>query len=415
MEEKINLQSFFSDYVKRESIFKNKKILQSNYIPDEIPHRNSEVSYIANILAPCLKGEKPSNLFIYGKTGTGKTCVVKHVVSEIDEVLKKNQKKTKFFYLNCKLKRISDTEYRLIAQVCRELGKDIPITGLPTEEVYNSFHKVIEDEKCNVVLILDEIDELVMKIGDGILYTLTRINSELKNSQLSIIGISNNVVFIESLDPRVRSSLSEEELLFPTYNALQLQDILKKRCNLAIRDGCVEQGLIEKCAAFAAREHGDARRAIELLRVSAEIADRRNCDQIMVIHLDEAEDKIERERIVEIIKSQPRQHQLVLFSILSLNTTNQKNIFTGEAYELYLRLCAKVNLRPLTQRRVSDVISELDMLGVVNAKVISKGRYGRTRDIKINLTNQLTSEIKHLLESVLDVDYSEISFLKRDS
>jgi len=411
MTQGINLNNFFSDYIKRESIFKDKKTLQSNYDPETIIHRDNEIKQLADILAPCLKNEKPSNLFVYGKTGTGKTCVIKHIISEIEKISLQNSVNLKFIYLNCKLKRTADTEYRVIAQICRALGKEIPITGLPTEEVYNTFHSILESEHRNVILVLDEIDELVKKIGDDILYNLTRINTELKNSQLVLVGISNNIMFVDTLDPRVKSSLSEEELLFNSYNALQLQDILKKRALLALRDNNMDSGVIEKCAAYAAREHGDARRAIELLRVSAELADRQNSGKILLSHLDEAQDKIEKERVVEITKSQPRQHQLVLFSILSLCPNNEKNIFTGEAYELYMKLCSKINLRPLTQRRVSDVISELDMLGVVNAKVISKGRYGRTREINLNLSKELLQETRKLLESSLDIKVSSLSNL----
>ncbi len=408
MTQGINLNNFFSDYIKRKSIFKDKRILQSNYDPEAIIHRDVEIKQLADVLAPCLRNEKPSNLFIYGKTGTGKSCVVKHIITELEKISSQNSVKLKFIYLNCKLKRTADTEYRVIAQICRILGKEIPMTGLPTEEVYNIFYSVLDSEHGNVVLVLDEVDELIKKIGDDILYNLTRINAELKNSQLVLVGISNNLMFVDTLDPRVKSSLSEEELLFRSYNALQLQDILKRRALLALRDDGIDNGVIEKCAAYAAREHGDARRAIELLRVSAEIADRANTDKILLSHLDEAQDKIEKERVIEITKSQPRQHQLVLFSILSLCPNNEKNIFTGEAYELYMKLCSKINIRPLTQRRVSDVISELDMLGVLNAKVISKGRYGRTREINLNLSKELLQETRKLLEGSLDIKASTV-------
>src|SRR3989344_631290 len=268
---KKSLSGFFEDYLKKESLLVDKKALQANYTPDTIPHRGDQIKQIAGIIAPALKLEKPSNLFIYGKTGTGKTLSVKHVINEIKEIVAEKKIPLQTHYLNCKMKRVADTEYRLMAQLASAFGKDVPATGLPTDEIYRIFIEAIDKEKQLVILILDEIDQLVKKAGDEILYNITRINSELKNSEVAFIGISNDLLFTDNLDPRVKSSLSEEEINFPPYNAIQLQDILRTRAKVAFRDGVLQDGVIEKCAAYAAREHGDARRALELLRVAGEL------------------------------------------------------------------------------------------------------------------------------------------------
>ena len=200
---------FFENFLKKESIFLNKAVLMSAHIPTDILYREEQIQEVANILAPLLRTERPSNLFIYGKTGTGKTLAVKHIMESMLEIAKKNNVPLKPIYVNCKLKRVADTEYRLIAQLIKDFGRDIPSTGLPTDEVYNIFYKLLDQEKKIVLLILDEIDQLTKKIGDEILYNLTRINAELKQSQICLLGISNNLVFSENLDPRVKSSLSE--------------------------------------------------------------------------------------------------------------------------------------------------------------------------------------------------------------
>ena len=391
-----NLSKFFENYLTSETIFTNKKSLQHNYTPENIPHRDEQIEQLATILAPALRMEKPSNLFIYGKTGTGKTCVTQHVMQQILNIVEKKKLKDKYHYLTCKLKKVADTEYRLIAQLARAFGKNVPATGLPTEEVYKLFIQSINTENQLVILVLDEIDQLVNKAGDGILYNLTRLNSELTKCQLSIIGISNDLMFTDNLDPRIKSSLSEEELVFPPYNAIQLQDILKQRSNLAFKDKSIEEGVIEKCAAYAAREHGDARRALELLRVAGELAERKNDLKIRLTHLDEAEEKIEKDRIVDTVRTQPKQFQITLYSILSVCDEDNK-IFTGEVYEYYKKICTKVNIKPLTQRRVSDIIAEFDMLGIINSQVISKGRYGRTKEIVLAIHPSTFPKIKEIL------------------
>lgn len=402
---KEELEGYFESFLQKQSLFQDKKILQSNYDPENIPHREEQIKEIAKILAPALKLDRPSNLFIYGKTGTGKTLSVKHTTNQIKDVAEKNNIKLEVVYLNCKLKKVADTEYRLIAQLAREFGKEIPPTGLPTDEIYKIFFSTIDQENKTIILILDEIDQLMKKAGDEILYTLTRINSELKKAQISIIGISNDLIFADNLDPRVKSSLSEEELVFPPYNALQIQDILHQRTKKALKENVLESGVVEKCAAYAAREHGDARRALELIRVAAELAERENTEKVTIQHIDKAEEKIERDRFFDIIKTQPKQFQATLYSILMLNSqkTSSKNIFTGDIYELYKKICSNTGLRPLTQRRVSDIIAEQDMLGIINAKTISKGRYGRTREISVAIPSLSEPNIREMLKRELNL------------
>lgn len=397
-----NLYNFFEKFIGKESLFIDKKVLQSHYIPTEIKHRDEQIRQVANILAPALRVERPSNLFIYGKTGTGKTLTVKYTTDQILEVAKARNIPLKIIYINCKLKKVADTEYRLIAQLARGFGKIIPATGLPTDEVYSVFFEALDAEKQVIILILDEVDQLVKKAGDEILYNLTRINSELKNAQLNLIGISNDLMFANNIDPRVKSSLSEEELIFAPYNALQLQDILTERANKAFKPQIILPGVIQKCAAYAAREHGDARRALELLRVAGEIAERQDNENVQIKHIDEAEDKIEKERIVELVTTQPKQFQAVLYTAIKMSEGNNK-FFTGDVYETYRDVCKDSDLRPLTQRRVSDVLAELDMLGILNARVISKGRFGRTKEISLAIPQSMQLKVTKLLQEELQL------------
>ncbi len=384
-------------------IFKNKSILQSNYRPEEIPHRGEQIKQIASILAPVLRGERTSNVFLYGKTGTGKTLSALYVK---DELLKREKKDTDFKlrieYLNCKMKKVSDTEYRILAELIKKMGGEVPNTGLPTETVYNKFIDIIDAEKQFLVLILDEIDQTVKKISSDFLYNLTRLNTELSKTQICVVGISNDLTFLEGLDPRVRSSLSEEEIVFPPYNALQLQEILQKRSEEAFKENIVEEGVIAKCAAFAAREHGDARRALDLLRIAGELAERAGAKKILLKHIDESNTKMERDKILDVIRSEPKQFQYVLHSIITLCEENKgQPLFTGDVYNHYQEICVKNKSEVLTQRRVGDIIQEFDMLGIINVRVISKGRGGRMREIKLAIAKPIVEKAKTIIEESL--------------
>ncbi|MCD6274901.1 MAG: orc1/cdc6 family replication initiation protein [Candidatus Aenigmarchaeota archaeon] len=398
MQEK--LRTYFLEYVDKKSFFVNKNILTHSYIPNEILHRDEQISNIAKILAPALKLEQPSNIFIYGTTGTGKSVVVNYIFKELSAI---NNKNLKTIYINCKLRKTSDTEYRMLAYILKELNFPVPETGLPTETLYNKLFDLINERKQILLLALDELDALIKKIGDELLYNLTRINAELTKSKITLIGISNDISFTENLDPRVKSSLSEEEIIFPPYNAIQLKDILEERAKKALKPNVFSEGVISKCAALAAQEQGDARRALDLLRVAAEIAERNEDPKITEQHVTLAEQKLELDRVVELAKLQPRHSQLVLYSIFKLFEKGADQILTGDIYDIYISLCKRNGYRFLTQRRVSDLISELDMLGLISAKVVSKGRYGRTREIKLAIAKKPFDLLKSYFSNLFEI------------
>ena len=361
------------------------------YMPEVLPHREDEISNIASVLVPALRDETPSNVFIYGKTGTGKTAVTKYVGRELIKKGHETGKKVHFIYINCE---VVDTQYRLLQNIANHFIDDwserIPFTGWPTDEVFAKLKQMIEKAGGVTVIILDEVDKLK---GDEALYNLSRINSDLRSSKVSIVGLSNDLKFTEFLDPRVKSSLGEENMIFPPYDASELRDILYQRVGIALKPDSIDEDVVPLCSALAAQEHGDARRALDLLRMSAELAEREKSPKITKKHVRLAQNKIEIDRIVEVVRTLPTQSKLILLAILLQNKYNKNMgstgaITTGEVYEIYKELSKKTRSDSLTQRRVADLISELDMLGIITARVISKGRYGRTRDIKISSSSE---------------------------
>ena len=361
--------------------------MRPTYMPEILPHREKEISNLATVLVPALREETPSNVFIYGKTGTGKTAVTKHIGKKLLKKGEETGKKVNFIYINCE---VVDTQYRLLQNIANhfidEWSERIPFTGWPTDEVFSKLKSMIEKQGGVTVVILDEVDKLK---GDEALYNLSRINTDLKNSKVSIVGLSNDLNFTEFLDPRVKSSLGEENMIFPPYDAGELQDILNQRVSVALKPNTVDEDVVPLCSALAAQEHGDARRALDLLRMSAELAERSNSLRITKKYVKLAQNKIEIDRIIEVVRTLPTQSKLILLAIILQEKHNNRTgttgaITTGEVYEIYKELGKKTRTDILTQRRIADLISELDMLGIINARVISKGRYGRTRDIKIS-------------------------------
>ena len=376
----------FSQLLQLDGLFVNREVMRPTYMPEILPHREKEIADLASVLVPALRGETPSNVFIYGKTGTGKTAVVKFVGKELVKKGKSTGKHVNFIYLNCE---VVDTQYRLLQNIAnhfiQEWNDHIPFTGWPTDEVYSKLRTMMDKDAGVTIIVLDEVDKLK---GDEALYNLTRINSDLEHAKVSVIGISNDLKFTEFLDPRVKSSLGEENMVFYPYDAKQLQDILKHRVAVALKPKSIDEEVIPLCAALAAQEHGDARRALDLLRVAAELAERQKQGKISNKNVRQAQHKIELDHISEVVRTLPNQSKLILFSSLIMDKQSKKSgtttaMTTGEVFDIYRDLCKKARYDCLTQRRITDLISELDMLGVITARVISKGRYGRTREIQI--------------------------------
>lgn len=396
------LEEVFSSALKS-TIFINRDVLRPEYIPNELPHREEQVSKLGAILAPSLKGSKPNNIFIYGLTGTGKTAVTKYVLKRLYGKAIEVGSDIVPCYINT---RQEDTTYRVIIRLGECVGLKLPFTGISTAEAYRRFLKVLDSRGSIMITVLDEIDFLIKKQGDELLYRLSRSSDDLAYSKISIIGITNDLKLIEDLDPRVRSSLGEIEIVFPPYNAIQLEDILRRRAGIAFNPKAINDAVISLCASLAAREHGDARRALDLLRVAGEIAEREGAGEISTQHVYTALKEIEKDRVGELISTMPLHSKLVLLAIYNLTRSSARTT-TGEVYIHYRTLCTKLGIENVTQRRVSDIISELDMVGIITARLISRGRYGKTRMIALAVPGDV------VLNALRGDNYIE-SLLSRD-
>ncbi|MDR2846495.1 MAG: ORC1-type DNA replication protein [Candidatus Methanoplasma sp.] len=386
--------SIFTRYIgKRKTLVKNKNVLQSTYIPEHLPHRNKEIENIVEIVAPSLNKDKPSNILITGKTGTGKTAVLNYIARELQKAdpLENN---CSYAYVNCEIANNPITIlYNISNQIIKENDKKIPFTGWSTEKVYDTLVSYIDEKDRVFIVVLDEIDYVFKKEGEEIFYYLTTMNEILKNSKVSIIGITNNTKFTEFLSAKIRSRLGEEKIIFKPYTPEQLQDILKERSEMAFDPGILKESVIPYCAAISAQDSGDARKALDLLRTAADMAERNGDSEITEAHVQSARDKIELDSVSEIIKSLPTNFKIVLMSIIKNHEDVDSKITTGDVFTVYREICNILGIVPLTQRRVSGIISELDMLGLIHTITKSYGRNGRTKEIELNITREVINII----------------------
>src|SRR3989442_7952321 len=364
-------------------VFKDRNLLRHDYMPQNLPHRESQIERLGSVLAPALTKDRVSNFFAYGKTGTGKSIVAKFVLERLVRKAGQCNRAVRTAHVNC---RLAGNNYRVVADLCRRLGVQVPFTGLAVGELLDRLKEALRKQKTAFVVVLDEIDALVKRSeDDSLLYELTRINEALSEGWIGLIGISNDLHFKDFLDPRVISSLGEEELVFKPYSSEELYDILQERSRQAFQPRVLDEAALRLCAALAAGEHGDARRALDLLRVAGEIAERNRESRVLEQHVREAQQKVEHDRVKEVLASLPLHSRVLLVSVLDLEKARSESSVTGDVYAVYRELCTAASVEPLTQRRVSGLLNELDIMGIVNARVVSFGRYGRTKKIRLGV------------------------------
>ena len=362
--------------VLRSRVFADRGKLRHDYVPEHLPHREGEVKRVASALAPALRGEKPSNVLVYGPPGTGKTAVVRHVLSKLEAT--RAGVRVKGVYVNAEH---AGTPYRVAVEVGEALGARMPFTGLSVGEVFDRIARVASQEGATYIVVLDEVDSLARKRGGAeVIHMLARVGEKLKTSKVSLVGVAGTSS-PDDLGSGVRASLGEVEVSFPPYTGDQLRGILAVRAREAFNPGVLEGDVIPLCADTAYKVGGYARTAIDLLRAAGEVAERLGSSKVTSSHVYIAWEEVERDRVADAVRALPLHSKLILASVLE--TTRAGKTTTGEVYRSYKQIASELGLKPVTLRRVSGILAELNRAGVIAGEVVSMGRHGKTRIIQL--------------------------------
>ena len=401
------------------TILKNTIILKRRYLDDEqlyreeqfnilkeifdVNVRDREIKELSSHFAPVFRQDHPIHLSLLGKTGTGKTVTMLYFLNLMQNLCRKS--KIEFRYMHLDLSTPKPCFRVLNDLACFLDAAKRYKRGISLDELMCRIEDKIQDYQGYFVLFIDEIDH-VRKDLDSLLKFLVKRLPQRLSGKLVLIFSSNKLDWQDNIDPRIKSFLKINEQFFEPYDAFDLKKILSIRIKKALNPKMIQSGVLEKIAAVSSQNHGDARKAVEILSKSANIAEREGTIITMEL-VDRAMEEIERDKYLAMIKNSPKQLQATLFSIISSSLKSNRPLYTGEAYGTYRTFCAKIKMRALSQRAFSDLISELDMYGFIQARVLSHGRYGRTKQIIVNLPRTLSEKLKQVV--LMEFDLNQVS------
>lgn len=397
------MAELFDDIFKESKIFSKREVLSPHYIPHNLLFRDKQMQDIAKYMTPSLKGERGRNLFVYGKTGTGKTSCIKSV---IDKVKGLPISKARISYINC---RVYNSRYRILHKIVSDYLPLYAKRGYGIVDIYERIINWIEEDGKILVVVLDEIDSI--KDLDDLVYTLTRANSDIKAGGITIIGVSNKVSFKEVLDPRSLSTLDENELAFPPYNSNELSQIVKERVSEGFVKGVVDPAAINLAAALAAKDSGDARLALKIIAKAGELAEEKGMTSVGANEVTEAAKFAEEEIAYEVINTLPEHQRLIVYAIalLSIQGSRYKRLsnegdqylFSGDIYQKYVSVSQSLQKEAKSSRWYRKFISDLDMQGIIVSYESGKGIRGHTKLIKLAYPPE---KIKESIEKTLQRD-----------
>ena len=364
--------------------------------------RNREIKELSGHFAPMFRHDHPIHLSLLGKTGTGKTVTMLYFLNMLQVLCDKNKIQMKYVHLDLSIPKPCFrvlNDFACFLDAAKRYKK-----GISLDELMSKIEDKLKDYKGYFILFVDEVDHIRRDLDSFLKFIVKRLPQALQ-LKLIIVFTSNRLNWQENIDPRIKSFLKLNEILFDPYNAIDLKKILSIRIKKALNRKMIQKGVVEKISAVSSRTHGDARKAVELLSKSAQIAEREGTI-ITMDTVDKALEEIESDKYVAMIKSAPKQLQAALCSIISLATKTNKPLNIGNSYEAYRAFCDRVKLRALTQRAFSDLISELDIYGFIQVRVVSQGRYGRRREITTNLPQEISNKLMKVV--LLDFDLGTI-------
>lgn len=380
-----SIEDMLLEFDEEQGLIHDRSLLDPNYVvgEDRIVGRDDQLQEITKMLRVALGDNRPPNLFLYGPSGTGKSLITKAVCKNISRICESRDIRFGTIEVNCQdLDTLGVAVYELAKQAAETAAVDleVPKHGVATKEKWDELFRIINNNFDSVVFVLDELDMLVGRRDkqepafSRLLYQLSRAGaSDELTAYISVVAISNDTRMMESVGSRALSSFTPEDVHFNDYDANQLQAILRKRQD-AFYDGVLDDDVIPLAAAFAAQTHGDARKAIDLMRVAGELAERKGDDRVREEHVREAQDKVEKNRVLEVVRGISTQKKLCLYATAAVAAESEDgSARSTTGYRVYQFITDTIDAEQYHQETYVNKMKELTTYSLVDFERRSHG------------------------------------------
>jgi len=358
------------------TIFEQREALLEEWTPEELVGRDQELQQYHAALQPVINNETPSNIFLYGKSGVGKTAATRYLLQALErDAMAVDGLDLHTVEINCDGLNSSYQAAVALVNELRDPASQISNTGYPQASVYQFLFDELDTVGGTVLIVLDEVDHIE---DDSLLYKLPRArsNGDVTNAKLGVIGISNDLDFRNQLSSKVRSSLCEKEVSFSAYNANELKLVLEQRKEVAFQPDTLDDGVIEMCAAYGAKDSGDARQALDLLLEAGDLAREQKEEIVTEDHVQQARERLQTDQVIKGIKNYSEHGQYVLHALTHLAETGETPARTRDVVGAYEQIVREEGFDPVSERSVRDYLGELDQLGIISSTEINKGKGG---------------------------------------
>jgi cell division control protein 6 len=384
------------------SVFVDEGVLDLNYIPARLPHRDAELRFLTGLFRFVVDApyEMTQRAVIVGGVGTGKTVLAQRFGQNLVEEARRRRVRARYIHVNCRENRGS--LFMTLNRAIRVLRPNFPDRGYSANELLDTLMRILDEEDVQLVLCLDEVDALIEKEGGDALYNLTRVQEERMEGprRLSLICISKDPEAFQALDRSTLSTLQRNVVRLPEYTQPQLVDILADRVERAFRPDAISPELVDFIGESAASEGGDARYAIDLLWRAGKYADTAYSREVLPEHVRKAAATMFPVIRAEEIRRLSRHEQLVLLGIARhFRHSLEPHATTGDVELSYRVACEEHGEEPRGHTQFWKYLNRLSGLDAVST-VLNASKRGRTQLISLSKipAEELEREVARILE-----------------
>ena len=327
-------------------MFANKWVFDEDHVPEDLVHRDGELSQLARSFDPTLRDEPAQNVLISGRSGVGKTVTTRRSLE-----LLRDQAPIATAQLQC----LSYTRSDILRHILdRYPGSASVSKGTPALDILAKLQRTIDRP---YVIVLDEADSLP---------NLNLLGDLLQVRGISIVAVSHEPqTFLNRSSARVQEAFHNGQIQFDPYTVDELVSILSARATHGLRPGSVDRSQLE---AIACAVDGAARHAIQSLRAAADIAIDNEHDAIADADIDEgielAKQRIRRQKL----RSLSYHHHVVYELIRSSPGSVVGASALHDRYEAHAdRLYRARDQTSVSRRRRRQVLEKLEQYSLVRS------------------------------------------------